>query len=33
MTDKSGWWVELTDSNGSRDVTRVKSVSPRRSIS
>jgi len=29
MTDKSGWWAELTDSNGSKDVTRVKSVSPR----
>jgi len=29
MTDKSGWWADLTDSNGSKDVTRVKSVSPR----
>jgi len=29
MADKSGWWVELVDSSGTKEVTRVNSVSPR----
>jgi hypothetical protein len=29
MTDKSGWWVNLSDDGGGQDITRVKSVNPR----
>jgi len=29
MTDKSGWWVKLTDGATAKEITRVRSVNPR----